>query len=457
MSKKERPAVEAPVVEPAKEEAAATVIAPVLGKISGLSPDAKVTLFATYHDRYSKNIPEDLKGMPQFLSGMNVMTDILGIAIFAEEAANNDTVVHQIVNKSPKAYAALQLAAKMYDIDLPAMNLLPAPTVEQMKQAGMEGESPEDKVVVTISKKDVGKKAQEKIAEEQKIVKSKPAESPTDVKDEKGLKAALINIFVKGDRPVARAKKAINFYRAYLKLQAKDKEEELKKIESMTDIELLGDVKSLIGDCPYKDSGIAKYLRDLVAKSATPIDAYCTLYRSGRNRKTGDMEATPELIAAICRTYVIWSAEALISEANATIAQEERQLKKLDEKKNAEAIATVNENIKNKKADIEYANAIINIVTNPSSDIVNNIVEIYNDDNHEEHAIVVNIVDSILKTMYPNEDMSKYEAECVENNFKQYAGIIVNLFRDPASQLAEYSEGNLVELVEAKQPEEEKK
>ena len=226
MSKKERPAVEAPVVEPAKEEAAATVIAPVLGKISGLSPDAKVTLFATYHDRYSKNIPEDLKGMPQFLSGMNVMTDILGIAIFAEEAANNDTVVHQIVNKSPKAYAALQLAAKMYDIDLPAMNLLPAPTVEQMKQAGMEGESPEDKVVVTISKKDVGKKAQEKIAEEQKIVKSKPAESPTDVKDEKGLKAALINIFVKGDRPVARAKKAINFYRAYLKLQAKDKEED---------------------------------------------------------------------------------------------------------------------------------------------------------------------------------------------------------------------------------------
>ena len=95
-------------------------------------------------------------------------------------------------------------------------------------------------------------------------------------------------------------------------------------------------------------------------------------------------------------------------------------------------------------------------MTNPSAEIVDNIVEIYNDENHEEHNIVLNIVDSILKTMYPNQDMSKYEAECVENNFKQYAGIIINLFRDPASQLAMYGEGNLVELVEIK-PEEEKK
>ena len=455
MKKTEKPTVEAPIVEEA-QPATSTVINPATAKIAGLSPDAKVTLFATYHDRYSKNIPEDLKGSPQFLSGMNVMTDILGIAIFAEEAVNSDTVIHQIVEKSPKAYAALQLAAKMYDIELPALALLPAPTKEQMKAAGLEGESPENKVVVTVSKKDIDKKAQQKIAEEQKVVRSKPAETPTDVKDEAGLKAALINIFVKGDRPVARAKKAINFYRAYLKLQVKDNEEELKKIEEMTDVDLLSDIKSLIGDCPYKDSGIAKYLRDLVAKSSTPIDAYCTLYRSGRNRKTGDMEATPGLIAAICRTYVIWSAEALINEANATIAQEERQLKKLDEKKNAEAIATINENIKNKKADIEYANDIIAIVTNPSAEIVDNIVEIYNDENHEEHNIVVNIVDSILKTMYPNQDMSKYEAECVENNFKQYAGIIINLFRDPASQLAMYGEGNLVELVEI-QPEEGKK
>jgi hypothetical protein len=64
------------------------------------------------------------------------------------------------------------------------------------------------------------------------------------------------------------------------------------------------------------------------------------------------------------------------------------------------------------------------------------------------------VVDDILKTYYPNQDMTQFEAECVENNAKQYAGIITNMFRDPASQLANYSEANLVELVKVEAAEE---
>lgn len=456
MAKKEnKPAVEAPVVDAGKKDEA-QVIDPknerfINKTVAGMTTDSKVLYFATLHDRYGKQVPEDLKDNPQFISGMNAIADAIAVTIAVEEAVNNDTVFHAIVNKNEKAYAALQIVAKEYGVDLPSMNLLPAPTQEQLAAAGMENADASKTGVVTIDKNSVSKEAQKKIAAEKKVVDSKPADSPTDVKDEKQLQASLQNIFIKGDRPVARAKKAVNFYRAYLKLQVKDNEDELKKIDAMTDIELLGTVKDIIGDCPYKDSGIAKHLRMLVAKSGTPIEAYCTLLRSAKNKKTGEMEATPELIAAICRTYVIWSCEAVIKEATAITASEERQLKKLDEKKNAEAIETIKKNIDAQNIEIEYANEVISRVVNPTSEVIDTLIDAYKaDDDNENHKIAVMIVDAILKTMYPNENMEQYEAACVEGNVQQYAGCIINLFRDGAEQLPGYSESNIVELVKAK-------
>lgn len=454
-----KPAVEVPTK---KAEEASVVVAPETKKafepkgLNGMSPDAMVQYFATLHDRYSKNVPEDLKDNHAFLSGMNAITDMVAITIAVEEAVNKNTIFHGIVTKNEKGYAALALIAKEYDVEIPALNLLPAPTKEQLAKAGLSEEEGKNTAVVTISKENVGDKAKKKIAEEKKIVDSKPADSPTDVKDEKQLKASLLNIFIKGERPVARAKAAINFYRAYLKLQVKENQEELDKIEAMSDVELLSKVKNIIGPCPYKDKGISQFLRKSVAQSGSPVTAYNLLYRSARNRKTGEMEATDELIAAICRIYVIWSCEATIDDANSIIDSENRQLKKLDEKKNAEAIATVKANIKAKEADIEWANGVIATMINPDSSFVDNIIEAYNDDTAENHNLAVIVLEDTLKTYYPNMDMTQYEAECVENNAKQYIGIVTNLFRDPSAQMPDYTTSNLVELIKVEKPAEEK-
>lgn len=460
MNKDKKPAVKAPTQEaPANKttNVVDTTKAFVPKDVIGLSPDAKVTYFATLHDRYSKNVPESIKGNIPFINAMNVVADAVAVSIAIEEAVNNDTVFHAIVSKKDKpAYAAICAIAAEYGYQLPEANLLPAPTEEQLALAGRTGETTEDKGAVTIDPNKVDKKAKEKIAAEKKVTDSKPADSPTDVKDAAQLKASLINIFVKGDRPVARAKKAINFYRAYLKLQVKDKEDELKKIDELSDVYLLNEVKNVIGPCPYKDQGIAAFLRKLVAKSGTPVEAFCTLYRSARDRKTGEMEATDELIAAICRTYVIWSCESVISDANGVIESETRQLKKLDPKneKHKEGIATIEKNIEDKKAEIDWANGVIDAAVNPESSLIDNLIESYNNDEDENHNIAVGIVDAILKTMYPNEDMTQYEAGCVENNAKQYAGIICNMFRDPAAQMPDYGEGNLVEMVKIEKKEE---
>lgn len=455
--KKNKPAVQAPVQEaPATEEKTNVVNAGFIPKsVSGLSPDAKVTYFATLHDRYGKaeNLSEDLKNNPQLVHGMNTIADMVGVAIAVEECVTKGTILQEIVSKNEKGYNALRLVADGFGVELPAPNLLPAPTKEQSAQAGLPAGT-SDAGVLNIDPNKVDDATKKQILAEKKVVDSKPAESPADVKDEKQLQASLLNIFVKGDRPVARAKKAINFYRAYLKLQNKDKQEELDKIEAMSDAKLLSDVKDIVGACPYKDRGISQHLRKLVAATGSPITAYNLLLRSARNRKTGEVEATNELIAAICRVYVIWSAEATIDVANEIIHSEERQLKKLDEKKHAEAIETINKNIEAKKADIEWANGVIEAVVSPNSDLVDNLIDMYNDENNESHNIAVVVVDDILKTYYPNQDMTQFEAECVENNAKQYAGIITNMFRDPASQLADYSEANIVELVKVAAAEE---
>lgn len=462
MSKKNnKPAVEAPIVDngtktPEVVNANETKGPFVPKKIAGMSTDSKVLYFATLHDRYGKNVPEDLKNSPMFISSMNTIADALAVTIAVEEAINENTIFHGIIQKNEKAYASLQLLAKEYDVTLPSMNLLPAPTQEQLEAAGMKGESTDDKAVVTISKDNVGEEAKKKIAKEKKIADSKPVQTPEEVKNDEQLSAALTNIFIKGERPMGRVKKSVEFMRKYMTLQAGDDKDKIAEIESMSDIQILDKVKKTIGECPYKDSGIAQFLRKCVTKSGTPIEAYCTLLRSAKDRKTNEMEATPELIAAAVRTYVIWSCEAVIANAEKIIASEERQLKKLDENKHKEGIATIKKNIDEKKVDIEYANDIINMIVNPNASVIDTLVEAYNDDKHENHAVAVSIFDAILKTMYPNQDMSKYEASCVEMNVSQYAGIILNLFRDPISQLAEYSEGNLVELVEATGTEEPK-
>lgn len=465
MSKKNnKPAVEAPVVN--KEEATKEpqVINPndykgpfVQKNTAGMTIDSKVLYFATMHDRYGKNVPEDLKDSPQIISGMNAIIDAMAVTIAVEEAVNNETIFHGIIQKNEKAYASLQLVAKEYGVELPEMKALPAPTKEQLEAAGMKEANPDDKAVVTIDSSKVSKEAKEKIAKEKKVKESNPAKTPEEVKDEKQLSAALTNIFIKGSAPMSRVKESIDFLKKYMTLQTEDKDE-IAKIEAMSDKEILEKVKDIVGDCPYKDSGIAKFLRTCVTKSGTPIEAYCTLLRSAKNRKTDELESTPELIAAAVRTYVIWSCEAVIKGAEKIIASEERQLKKLDpeKKEHKDGIAAINKNIDEKKVDIEYAKEVMNMVVNPGSDILEVLVDAYNDDKHENHVVAVSIFDSILKTMYANEDMTKYEAKCVEHNVVQYAGIIINLFRDPLSQLEGYSEGNMVELVEATATEEPK-
>lgn len=463
---KNKPQVQAPVKKPegGKPTVVDTNKAFMPKSVAGMSPDAKVTYFATLHARYGNpaNVPSDLKDNVTFISAMNAIADAVAVSIAIEEAANKDTALHLIVGKTDKpAYGAIKFLCQEYGYEIPDANLLPAPTKDQLASAGMSDAAGEDKGVIDIDPKKIAAKTKAKIAAEKKNT-SKAVDKPEDVKDDAQLSASLLNIFVKGDSPVLRASNAISFYRSYLKIQAKDDKAKIEEIDKMSDVVLLNDVKNIIGTCPYKESGVSGFLRKSVATTGSPVTAFNLLYRSARDRKTGEMAATNELLAAICRVYVTWSCEATIGSCNDVIESEERQLKKLDEKneKHAEAIATMKKNIESKKNDIEWANNIISIVTNPDSSLVENIIEAYNDEKNENHNNAVVIINDTLATYYPNQDMSKYEAECVEHNAKQYVGIVTNLFRDPSQQLINYGHENIVELIpvtEEKPAEEEPK
>lgn len=435
-------------------------------KSGAMSQDAKAITANLIQKRWveGENIPDGIR------EGAGVLVDAFLGDIIVTSFANGSDVFSMIVARDEKKYLAVKAAMAEQGIALPDFKMLPAPSKEELEARGIKL-LPTQAAVVTVKEGDVDKKAIEQKKKENEAV-AKAVENPAEITNNEQLKASLTAMLVKPiaegvDRPDARVQRTIKFYRGYLTIQAnkaEDKAAAVNAVKEKSMTEMLNEISEIVGPCPFALSGTAYFLRKRAAETGMPISPYCLYRRSAVPGTDGTVD--DQYVADIVRILLIWSCNSKIAGLNQNIKEAERLITKNEkivkenkaagEVKTAKAaIKTWNENIDKWKAEIAQLELIITETTNPSSEVVDNLVENYNgDEKSENYALAHRIVDDIMKTYYPTVDRTKVAEDVMLANAQQRAGIILNMFRDPLAQNISYSVANLTEMVEVEAEEE---
>lgn len=313
-----------------------------------------------------------------------------------------------------------------------------------------------DTVEVQSSEIKVSKEAEAQMKEEQKVKDENPSISPTEIKTEEDLVKALI--FIMADRPNAFDKiaESINFYQAYLKFSNKDNEEMLAKINNMTRIELLKEIREKVGRCPFVLNGMGRSMATFTAKCKSPIPAFCMFRNTAKNKTTGIPAIDDNEVADYVRTLVEWVGDVRIAEYTDKIETYKADIKELskNKKQNQKGIDDLNEKIATCETSIAHVKEINELVTNPGADVPNNLLSL----RAEKDTEASRIFNYIVGTYYSDVDTKTIEIGTLAHNVEQYAGLIHNMFRDPSSPLVEFAEANIlpIEAAEEKEEEEEK-
>lgn len=444
---KQAPATESPKVE----------MPNVNPNVKGLTQGEKVAYLGAIQTERAFMMSHMEKPSQVMIDGLTMLAQATIVDIGIGEIATGVSAVGYITTINEKNYGFFRDMAAEMGVSLREFKALPAPTEEQLKKAGIAGVLPGAKMIV-IEKKDVSKEAIEKKKEEIRATE-KAVENPADVKNQDQLKASLIALLSKPvadkdimNKPDPRVQRTINFYNGYLTIQAnaaENKEEALKAVKEKSRIQLLEEISEIVGPCPFALNGIAKFLRNRAFETGSPISPY-TFYRRCAIAK--DAEVDDQYVADIVRTILIWSCKSTITEHTKLLEVQEKNVK--NEKGNAKTATEAA--IRYNKAKIEEMTNIINKVANPTFDAVDSLIEDYkSDEKSEKYAVAHRIVDDIMKTYYPNVDRTKVDEDAMLHNAQQYAGVVINMFRDPLAQSVSYSKSNLVEMVEKKEEAEE--
>ena len=417
-------------------------------KSDSLSQDSKATVAGLIQKRWIDNP----KANPALIEGANILVDSLLGDIVVTSFVRGEDFYTQIIRDDENKYLAISSTLAQMGIKMPSFKELPAPTEEQLKQAGLLGKMlPAESRVVTISKKDVSKEALDKKKAEEKIQNQNSSVDPTKIENDDQLKAALATLMTDSkEAPDARIQKAIVFYHSYLEVQAnksENKEEELKKIAELSRPVMLKQIADRIGDCPFAFMGIGSMLSKAALETGSPVAPF-KLYKSGAKGLSDDV------IADMVKALIVWSCNTRIkgSEDYLKIADEKLKKDPNDEK--------TKQNVAGAKKNIEEQNKILGIVTNPTFDVVESLIKDYNaeDESSDEYNIARRLVRNVKDLYYKKVDLEKTDMDVFLSNCQQYAGIITNLFCDPLSKSINYSESNLTELKDAEPtPETEKK
>ena len=451
---------------PSKENNAAGLDTNHNPNTKGLTQGEKVQYVASLQTEraYIMNSENPSKAM---IDGISLLAQATILDIGIGEIATGSSAVGCIVTANQKNYETFRAIGNELGIKLPEFKALPQPTEDQLKAAGIVGLLPSETRVVTMKKEDVSQdainKKKKEIAAETKAV-TNPAEIKNDEQLKNSLSALLTKPISDGvDRPDARLQRTIDFYRGYLTIQAnheEDKKAALDKVKAMSRIDMLNNISEIVGPCPFALSGTAKFLRNFTNETDSPISAYCLYRRTAVPSKDGSLD--DQYLADVVRSLIIWSCKSQITECENVIAMQEKAITK---EKGSAKVATETA-IRVNKQKIEELQHIIEIVTNPSTVLADNLIDNYKSENQEsvEYKLAHRIVSDIMKTYYPEfmEEPLKKDGKVIDEdvmlkNVQQRAGIIINMFRGSLSQSIAYKEANLTDMATKDAPKEETK
>lgn len=418
-----------------KEEAKVLTQVMDAAKSNHLSQDSKVMLAYLTQKRWveNPNLPAAL------VEGANVITDALMADTIVTSLAKGDETFTMLICRDENKYLAISAALNTMGITLPSFKELPAPSEEQLKKIGCKLLPAETKVV-TIDKNNVDKAVIEKKKKEVAIEKKNPTTDPTKIENETQLKEALQMLLMNmKETPDARIQNAVAFYQSYLEIQAQkaeNKDAEIERIKGLSRPVLLKQISELLGNCTYALEGMGKLFSKAALESGSPVVPF-------KMYKTASKGTSDEIAAEMVRTLVVWTSESRMKNCQDYIAMASNdKTKKDDEKRKA--------NIREAENSIEECKTAIAIVTNPSFDSVNNLIENYSsaDVQSDDYRIAHRIVSNVKDLYYKKIDVAKVGMSAFLHNCQQYAGIITNLFCDPLSKSKNYDVTNIVELKE---------
>lgn len=395
---------------------------------NGLDPNHQVDLIRMTHE-YFKNSPDLIQKFDISQDVVDNMNHVNMIAI-AAAWANEMTF-----SKTP-------FAGKLRTAVLPEM-------ASALKELGIKA----DKIIAlpsssdgttTVTSKDVQipKTVKDQMKAENKLQQEEIELDPTKIHNKTEVFKTVQYLLTNKGGVYNNIKAAMNFYRSWLLIQAKDDQAEKDRINARTVKDIILDIANFTNACPFVLKGVGGYLLRLTMTHNSIVPAFCIMRNTVRDKVTGKTTCDEQEIADICYAVVNWAANARISEKKKNI-----EVLSADKERNKEAIDGVN-------ADIKAIEDVISMLDNPNSDFADNVL----DNLKSDDAIVVKHAQEafgiIAKCYYPDTDLRKRYTNLADN-VKQLAGIITNLFRDPMSPLSNFNIANLDhELIEVPKEEE---
>lgn len=419
--------------------------------LAGLDPNHTVDLLKMMHETYrlDPKAAEHIGIAQETVDKINRITAIGQVAVLTNEVALAQTPFAIAMRISQ--LEAIKEVAPMLGVDIDT-KALPAPDANGV-------------VNLPSSAVKISKEAKEAAAEERAAANKKVINDPTKIETEEQLKESLLNILVKGNGSenfYDKVKTAINFYEAYLAIQAnksEDKEIKLAALKEKSQCDFLTDISNLLGKCPFSIGGMAKFMYEQTERTKNPVVAFCTFRNASLNKTNGMPQIDDATVADIVKVLIRWYANSEIQETNNRIAGFNKDLEALKKnaKENAKAIEQGNQKIKAATEHIAHVEEVVAYAYTPSRDIIDTFAEDYADSAREGYKFARMIGSKIAETYYPGVKPKEIDQENLTHNLTQYMGVIFNFFLPAMQQLVDFSEANITELKKAEEkPAEEK-
>lgn len=396
----------------------------------GLSPDATVQALDLAHRVFVEEKDPDLQFPKETAIKVNKIVAVGILCTLADHSVNGNDSFAAVLQT--QAYPSLAAAAEDLGFKIPDIKALPA---------GKE----EGTVMLDSKEVKIPTEVQEKLKEEKKIREAeKPELDPEKITSEDDLKKALEYMFITqgGRRLTGTLVDGINFmkkFRMHEASLAENADEAKAKFETYNSGDWLDDLFHYVQPSVFF-TGIGRGMANVTLVEKNPIHAFIIFRDAVKDKETGNPVLSDQELAYCVKSIVKWYCTTIIESNN-------KAIEGFDEKKNAKDIEVCNKRISD-------LNTILDYITNPSAEIadtlLDNIGSYFTEDKSTltpECTAANAIFNQICKSYY-GKQMSTADYKNLDINVQQYAGCILNMFRDAGSQLVNYKLSNIGELEE---------
>jgi hypothetical protein len=224
---------------------------------------------------------------------------------------------------------------------------------------------------------------------------------------------------------------------------AENADDAKKKFESYNSGDWLDDLFSYIKPSIFF-SGIGKGMATVTAIEKNPVHAFVIFRDAVRDKNTGEPVLNDQELAYCVRSIVTWCC-------NTNIESNKKAIENLDAKKNAAEIEAC-------KKQIEYYTNILDYISSPSYDEIDNLLKNIGSKFDESGTLTpecqnANKTFNLICKTYYGKPLSTTDYNNLASNIQQYGGHIINLFRSPGTESPEYSLNKIADLKERSEEE----